>query len=572
MDDESADSTSLRSLGMTSISQRVLTRRHITGSTLAALAALLPASAGRRMWSPDAAAVAQPAAALWSLKEGLRLAGPVQGVVSLDPALSRDLPTNFLVRQIFRGLVRFDERLSVVPELAETTTVSEDGLRYTFVLRDGITYHDGRPITAADVLESLSRALRPATAGGAVDGLAGLTYLRDIVGAEEIVAGTTPMLAGVDVHDERRLTISIREPSATFPMKLASVPASIVDRSQIERDATWAVRPCGSGPFRCESFTPGRELVLAPHSGWWAGAPAVPRVHIRLGPSASQPINLFAAGAIDIVDDIPPEQHDLWRDPASGFDPAGLIETPLFAVSYIALGNREPPLDDRHIRRAVRLGFPSSDIAEARFDGAVRAATGLIPDGMLGRNWPVAGMEPDLEAARAEIRASRYRAASNVPPIAIHAADIEPVEALRDVVERDLGLSIDAVAVNWPDFLSGLAAKAFPAYSLYWGADYPDPESLLWMLFGFDSPENYTGYRNDEFDAILSEARAERDEVARVRLYEIAHRLLIEDAAVIPLYRDIGYTAVRRGIDGLTVTPMGLLGLETIRAERAQSE
>ncbi|MBA2246624.1 MAG: hypothetical protein H0W23_00730, partial [Chloroflexia bacterium] len=240
--------------------------------------------------------------------------------------------------------------------------------------------------------------------------------------------------------------------------------------------------------------------------------------------------------------------------------------------SYIALGNREPPLDDRHIRRALRLVFPSSMIAEATFDGAVRSATGLIPDGMLGRNWDVGSMGPDLEAARAEIRASRYGSAPRVPPIVIHAANIAPVETLRDVVERDLGLVIEAVAVNWPDFLGGLAAKAFPAYALYWGADYPDPESLLWMLFGSDSPENYTGYRNDEFDTILAEARNERDDALRSHLYEIAHRLLIEDAAVIPLYGDIAYTAVKRGIDGLAVTPMGLLGLETIRAGSAHRE
>ena len=540
-----------------------LTRRQVTGLALSA-------ALGSTLGWPHGAVLAQPSSEPWNIRNGLRLAGPTGAVRTLDPALSRDLPTNFLARQLFRGLVRFDERLSVIPELAATMRVSDDGLRYAFELRAGIAFHDGRPIDAADVSESLSRALRPATAGGTVDGLAGPTYLRDIVGADEVMAGAATMLAGVTAHDERHLTVSIREPSATFPMKLASVPASIVDRVQVTSDPTWAARPNGSGPFVCTAFVPGQELVLGPHPSWWAGAPAVPRVHIRLGPSAGQPANLFTAGEIDIASGIPPAQRDLLRDPASGFDPADLIETPLFAVSYIALGNREPPLDDRHIRRALRFGFPSARVAEATFDRAVRPATGLIPDGMLGQNWDVAGMDPDLEAARAEIRASRYRSASRVPPITIHAADIWPVEALRDVVGRDLGLVIEPVAVNWPDFLNGLASETFSAYTLYWGADYPDPESLLWMLFGSDSPENYTGYRNDEFDSILSRARNERDQTERIGLYQIAHRLLIEDAAVIPLYADIGYTALRPGIDGVTMTPMGLLGLEAIRSGSAR--
>jgi len=292
----------------------------------------------------------------------------------------------------------------------------------------------------------------------------------------------------------------------------------------------------------------------------------VPSVHVRLGPSASQPVNLFAAGEIDIADGIPADQRDLLLDPASGFEASTLVDTPLFAVSYIALGNREPPLDDVHIRRALKVAFPAEKFALGRFDGAVTGAKGLIPDGMLGRKWIIEGTEPNLEMARAEIRASRYRSAAHVPPISIYAADIEPVEALRDTAGRDLGLAIEAVAVSWPDFLGGLASKAFPAYALYWGADYPDPESLLWMLFGSDSPENYTGYRNDEFDSLLARARDERDGEAIIQLYEQAHRLLIGEAAVIPLYFDIGYTAARQGIAGVPMTPMGLLGLETIRA------
>ena len=542
------------------------TRRQVIGS---ALSAVLASTLDLPRW-PHATALAQPSGEPWDLRNGLRLAGSTGAVQTLDPALSRDLPTNFLVRQLFRGLFRFDERLAVIPELAATMSLSDDGLRYAFELRAGIAFHDGRPIVAADVVESLSRALRPATAGGTVDGLAGPTYLRDIVGAQEVMAGAATMLSGITAHDARNLTISIQEPSATFPMKLASVPASIVDRVQVNASPTWSAKPNGSGPFICTSFAPGRELVLGPHSSWWAGAPAVPRVHIRLGPSAGQPANLLAAGEIDIASGIPPEQRDLLRDPASGFNLAGLIETPIFAVSYIALGNTQPPLDDRHIRRALRFGFPSARVAAATFDRAVRPATGLVPDGMLGRNWEVAGMEPDMQAARAEISKSRYRSASRVPPITIHAADIRPVEALRDVVERNLGLVVEPVAVNWPDFLGGLGSKTFSAYALYWGADYPDPESLLWMLFGSDSPENYTGYRNDEFDSILVIARNERDQDGRIRLYEIAHRLLIEDAAVIPLYADIDYTAVRPGIDGVTLTPMGLLGLETIRSGSAR--
>lgn len=539
-----------------------LSRRQLNAS---GLSMLLPGTA-TRSGAIAASTTHRQGAAPWRPEQGLRLAGSTQTALSLDPALSRDLPTNFLLRQVYRGLLRFDDRLDVIPELAETVTISEDRLRYDFVLRDSIRFHNGQPIDSFDVHESLSRALRPATAGGAVDRLAGVTYLRDILGADEVIAGQVAMVAGVEVHDELKLSISIRQPSATFPMKLASVPASIIDRGQVQNDRDWATTPNGSGPFRCDAFTLGQELLLSSSSTWWAGAPLVANVRIRFGPSASQPLNLFEAGEIDIADGIPPHQRDLLRDPASALDGSVLLESPLFAVSYIAFGNSEPPFDDVHIRRALRLAFPVDKIALGSYDGAVTVAKGVIPNGMLGRNWCIEGIEPDLEAAKAEIRLSRYGTPSSVPPISIFAADIEPVEALRDTISSDLGLAIEAVAVNWPDFLNGLASRQFPAYALYWGADYPDPESLLWMLFGSDSPENYTGYRNPEFDSLLARAREEPDELTRIQLYETAHELLIEDAAVLPIFFDIAYTAVRRGIAGLTVTPMGILGLETLRA------
>ncbi|MBA2277683.1 MAG: peptide ABC transporter substrate-binding protein, partial [Chloroflexia bacterium] len=497
----------------------------------------------------------------------MRLAGPETGPASLDPALSRDLATNQLVRQVFRGLMRFDVNVNAVPALAAEVQVDAEGRIYRFRLRDDAVFHDGRPVTATDVVDSLSRALDPAIAGGDASRLASPTYLADIVGAADLLAGRASRLAGATAVDERTVEVALTAPRATFLMKLASVPAAIVDTGQAAADAEWWRAPNGTGPFRVAAWEPEALLTLEALPVYLGETSALSRVEILLGPSASLPFNLYQAGEIDLLESVPGKSVAWVRDPASAL--AGtLLETPLFAVSYVAFGNQTSPYDDVNLRRALRLAFPTRKIAEVSEAGTVDVATGIVPRGMLGRDWATDRMEPDLDAARRAIAASGFGSPEEVPPLPIYCADPDPVEALRDVLAGQLGLRIEVIQVNWPDFLGGLAARLFPAYALYWGADYPDPESILWMLFGSDSPDNYTGYRHAELDALLAEAAGVADSGARAPLYQRAQEVLLDDGAMIPFYFDIAYTLVRPEVAGVEVTALGILGFERVRVER----
>lgn len=515
--------------------------------------------AGAAGWLASAAVSAQ----VWSPADGLRLAGPSQGVDSLDPALARDLDTNFLVRQLCRGLVGYDDDLLPVPELAETIDVSDDGREYTFVLREDARFHDGRAIEADDVVFSLTRALDPAIAGGDSGRLPGPTFLADIVGAKAMVREEAKILSGVVARDSRSVAITLEQPSPTFLMRLAAIPAAILDRHQPMGDPGWWQRINGSGPYRLASFDSDGMVLDAP-APWRGQELAVRRIEVRLGIGAAQPVNLFQNGDVDLVPQVPPELVSLVRDPASGLGASTVLEKPEFALAYIALGNRNPPLDDVHVRRALQRVFPAERFAAAAYDGRVLAPGGIIPPGMLGRDWPAQMPAVDIDAAREEIAASRYREAASVPAIRIHAADIAPVEALRDIVWEAIGLVVEAVQVDWFDFLHGLSSREWDAYSLFWGADYPDPDALLGVLFGSESPENYTGYSNPTLDTLLAEARAERDDVTRAEILMQAQQHVIDDAAIIPLYVPIRYTLVRAGMTRVPVTPMGLLGLEAL--------
>lgn len=499
-------------------------------------------------------------------EQHLRLVGPRDGPPSLAPATARDLSTAFLCRQVFRGLTRFDDELQPVPELAERIEISADGLTYTFHLRPTATFHDGRSVTADDVVFSLTHALSPAAAGGDAALLGGPAYLSDIVGASDVVDGREDELRGARVVDERTVELRLTEARATFLMKLAGVPASIIDPADVAREPEWWRSPNGSGPFRVVEWEPDERLTLEAFDDYHAGPPPLTRIEFLLGDGAAQPFNLYQAGAIDVAS-VPTVSLDRVLDPRGDFFD-DVTMTPLLATHYLAFRNDAPPMDDPHVRRAVQLAFPRSKMADVTYDGRKLAARGLVPPGVLGRDWSVDETPFDPEEARRELRKSSYAGAAAVPPLRIYGASHRGAEALRDALKTELGLRVEVVGMAWNAFNDGLSQRSFPGYELLWGADYPDPESFLWSLFGADSPNNFLSFRNDDFDALLSEAAETLDIERRGDLYEAAQRVLLRDDVVVPLYHDVRYTLVRPYVRGLKVTALGILGLEHVWLER----
>jgi ABC-type transport system substrate-binding protein len=213
------------------------------------------------------------------------------------------------------------------------------------------------------------------------------------------------------------------------------------------------------------------------------------------------------------------------------------------------------------------MAFPADKIADVTFDGYAEVACGLIPKGMLGQDWQCSKPSFDIDSAKSEIAKSKYGTPHKVPPIQIYTAGSQPTEAFRDAIEQSLGLKIEVINVDWNEFLGGLSAQTYPAYSIYWSADYPDPESLLWTLFGSESKDNYVGYHNQRFDALLAQAASELNVSRRVDLYRQAQQLLLDDGVIVPLYYDVSYTLVRPSVKGVEVTPIGMLGLEHIWME-----
>ena len=499
-------------------------------------------------------------------RQELRLAGTIEDPVPLDPAVARDVNSAFMTRQVFRGLTRFDENLEPVPELAQRIEITPDGLTYRIQLRDDARFADGSPITAQDVAFSLTRALSPQTAADAGAALAGPSYLGDIVGADAVIQGEARDLAGLRVIDDRTIEIDLAAPRATFLMKLASAPAAIVDPDDVARGGEWWRDPNASGPYVVDVWNPEDELQLAANDQYVGGTPDLRRVTFRLGPSAANPFNLYQADEIDVAS-VPIQAIDRVSDEESPLQQE-LDVSPVLSTTYIAFRTDVAPTNDPEIRRAVQLAFPRWKVAEILLGGRQETANGLIPPGTLGRDWPHAAPAQDLGAARAAIANSSYGSAEKVPPITIYGASPFGSEALRDVLEGELGLTVEVLDVHWPQFNQGLSKKTFPAYELTWVADFPDPETFLWNLFASDSPDNYSEYANPAFDALLDQAAATFDVDERAALYAKAESVLLGDNAVLPLSHDVRYTLMKPWVKGLDITPLGILYLENVWLER----
>ena len=223
-------------------------------------------------------------------RQELRLAGTIIDPVPLDPAVARDVNSAFMTRQVFRGLTRFDENLEPVPELAQRIEISADGLTYRIQLRDDARFADGSPITAEDVVFSLTRALSPQTAADAGAALAGPSYLADIVGADEVIRGEASELAGLRVVDDRTVEIDLKAPRATFLMKLASAPAAIVDPDDVARGGEWWRDPNASGPYVVDVWEPEDELQLAANEHYVGGDAGPAAGHLPARTERVQPI------------------------------------------------------------------------------------------------------------------------------------------------------------------------------------------------------------------------------------------------------------------------------------------
>jgi oligopeptide transport system substrate-binding protein len=485
------------------------------------------------------------------------------GPITLDPAISADMSSHTYVMHIFSGLVRLDQELNIVPDIAENWETSPDGKTYTFYLRKGVKFHDGGEVKAADFKYSWERACDPDTGSGTA-----ATYLGDIVGAKDVLAGKTGEISGVEVLDDYILRVTIDAPKAYFLSKLAYPTAFVVDRANVESEEDWWREPNGTGPFKLEEWQEGQWLILERSQIYYGEPTKLEQVVYLL---SGVPMTLYETEEIDVVS-VYLDYIDRVSDETGPFYPE-LAVTPELSLYYIGFNTAQPPFDDVNVRRAFCHAVDKERIAKVILRDMVNEADGILPPGMPGYNEALEGLDYDVEKAEECIAASRYGDASNLPPITLtvdgYGNSIPGyLGAIIQEWQQNLGVEISVRQLEPENFIYNLKQEEDEMFVMGWIADYPDPHNFLDILFYTGSEVNISEYSNPTLDALLDQAAIEQDGADRLAMYQQAEQLVVDDAPCLPLFHSDNYILVEPYVKGYELSPLGIPDLTKVYIDK----
>jgi len=463
---------------------------------------------------------------------------------SLDPALSTDVPTGRAVAYVFDGLTRFTPDAKVVPGLARSWDVSPDGITYTFHLRTGVKFHDGRPLSASNVVNSFQRVLDPATKGGRG------WPLYPIKGAEDYAAGKGKTISGMAAPDDSTVVVTLKEPFSIFPKLLAMPVTSIVPDNP---PADFGQKPIGTGPWKFVEWRHDDYLRFAKNPDYFDGAPKTDSLMARIVPEASTATAEFQAGNVDVLN-VPDEAGKSWS-----VDPEKkklLTSAPALRFWYVAINNTRGPLKDPRVRKALNYAIDVPTTLSQVMAGRGAVANGVIPP-ILG------GYDPNRKAYGYDVaKAKQLLAAAGFPngiDVELWAATTDQSPRLSQTIQANLAQAGIRAKIVQRDASSmrEAARKGQTDLALKeWWADYPDAENFLYPLLHSRNKGvggNVSFYSNPKFDALVNQAHQEQDEAKRNSLYSQADQVQFDDAPMIYLFFYKDMYAVQPWLKGFTV-------------------
>jgi len=454
-------------------------------------------------------------------------------------------------KRVFSGLVSFDPQLNLTPDLAESWDVSDDGMTYTFHLRQNAKFHNGRAVTAQDFVYSLERAASPELASDTA-----LTYLGDIVGIHEYASGNADHVEGIKALDEHILQIRIDAPKPYFLLKLTYPTSFVLDRENVEGDSEWYRHPNGTGPYRLTEWTSFERIVYEANQDFYLGAPSIPYIVVTLYTGDSQ--RLYETGDVDITGVYSIERFTDPTEPLHNELRTGVS----LCTSYVTFDSTSPPFDDVNVRKAFSMAFNRQQYIDVVMNGHALPAQGLYPPGLPGFNIGLQGLPYDPEQARELLKSSKY--GINLPPIVFTNSGVgsyvsSDVAALADMWKKNLGVTITVENLE-PNFYYDqiYLGNHGQLFSGGWCADYPDPENFADVLFHTGSNQNNGGYSNPELDSLLEAARIEQDVTKRIAMYQQAEQMLVNDAAALFTVHYLDYELVKPYVKGYVLTPIDI--------------
>ena len=478
---------------------------------------------------------------------------------TLDPALNNAIDGANTLITVFEPLLLIDENNEVIPGQAESYTVSDDGLVWTFTMRDGLKWSDGSDLTAKDFEYSFKRLAAPDTAApyaetvvGMIDGYADATGNPDADGNTT----TEPDFDALNVvasEDGKTLTVTLSYPCAYFDKLAAFAAMSPVQQATVEANGdAWCTQPdtyvC-NGPYYISQWVPSERIVLTKNpnyvGGWDSSKIVSDTITLLLLEDSSASYTAYNSGEAQLVKDVPTDEIPSLTKAEDGGD--FYVDT-ILGTYYVSLNDQREPFTDPNVRKALSLAIDRDYVANTIMQGTYTPAYNLVGPGIVdesgmfydnangGKTYISEDYAANLEAAKQALADAGYPNGEGFPVIEYSTNDAgyhTPVAEYLQQAWGELGITVNINKVEWASFTPLRRAGDYDASRNGWVMDYNDPSNMI-ELFTTTNGNNDGKYSNPEFDAAIGASKVADKSVHFQKLHE-AEDILMEDAGAIPV-------------------------------------
>ena len=479
----------------------------------------------------------------------------------LDPGVTNNSFAQYVLINCFEGLVTYDETGSLVGGSAESWDISDDGLVYTFHLRDGLKWCDGTPLTAQDFVYSIQRVLTPATAAQYVSMVTG--YVKN---AQEFYDGTaTAEDLGVKAIDDQTLEITLIQPTSYFIDVLSTWVYDPVQQATVEANGdSWTSSPetyvC-NGPFKVTGMSLNENVILEKNENYWdAENVTLEKLTFRYILDNSTALTAYESGEVDGIISVPSSDYARLKA-----EKAGLQVYPSYGTVYYNINCEAEPYNDPLVRKALCLAVDR----QALIDNVVQVdaqpaysflAPGYSVDGKditEGRSDYGLSATADVEAAQAALAEAGYPNGEGFPTLKLSYYQDDTVkkivEAMAEMLKNNLNINVEVSSNDWAIFYEDVQQGNYEVAAMGWSADYLNPMSFL-PLFKTGDSSNNSFYSNPEYDALVEQVMSESDAAAAAELTMQAADLASNDYCCLPLYYKANSFLMHDNITGYYMT------------------
>ncbi|MGO6854776.1 ABC transporter substrate-binding protein [Rhizobium beringeri] len=494
-------------------------------------------------------------------------------ITTLDPAIGYDWVNWSMIKSLYSRLMDYAPGTpNPVPSLAESFTVSPDGMTYTFKLHKGVKFSNGREVVASDVKYSIERAVDPKTQGP------GAGFFGAIKGFEDETGGKTTTLSGIETPDDSTVIFNLSRPDATFLHVLAINFASVVPKEAVEAAAgDFGKKPVGSGTFILKDWTIGQQLVFERNKDYFVkGVPYIDSFKVEVGQEPLVALLRLQKGEVDIAGDgIPPAKFLEIKNSADGAQM--IVDGEQLHTGYITLNTKVKPFDNVKVRQALNMAINKDRITRI-LNGRATPANQPLPPLMPGYDKAFTGYAYDVAKAKALLAEAGYPDGFET---VLYSTNTDPQPRIAQAIQQDLaavGVKAEVRALAQANVISagGTEGEAPMIWSggMAWIADFPDPSNFYGPILGCAGAVpggwNWSWYCNADLDkrAVAADSMSDPAKAAeRTAAWGKIFTDIMADAPWVPVINErrvVAKSLRMGGADNIYIDPTRVINYDAI--------